>query len=119
MYMSEDSTIYKFGRSLGMLQVLKHLTLKVTPPMEFNDPFECTPRMNQEFSIEILNEANFAAATKILGAPPVDIRGLRKAIRENPGALEIFQPKFAEICRKEIRSFCERVTSGYGVVCFS
>src|SRR5229473_2980703 len=37
-------TVYKFGGAHG-LTILHTLQLKITPPNEFNDPFEFTPKM--------------------------------------------------------------------------
>lgn len=37
-------TVYKFCGAFGA-DVLRHLELKVTPPSQFNDPFEFTPRI--------------------------------------------------------------------------
>src|SRR5438093_1072440 len=88
--------------------------------MDFNDPFEFTPRMNHDFNFDLLSEENIAAAAAVSGPPPANLGHLRASIRDNPEKIQTaFAPVFAETCRKTIREFCRRVTDGFGVICFS
>jgi hypothetical protein len=48
---------YKYFGNLG-IKVLEDLRLKITPPNEFNDPFELTPRSN--FTITVVDMINRA-----------------------------------------------------------
>lgn len=119
--MSEQFIIYQFGEPSGSLCVLQNLTLKVTPPMEFNDPFEFTPRMNHEFDAAIISEANIASAEAISGPPPADVEEIRANIGAYPPEVfrNAFAPHFAEFCRKAVREYSQKVTDGFGVICFS
>lgn len=94
--------------------------LKATPPMEFNDPFEFAPRMSREFDFEILSEENIAAATAVSGPPPSNVEEIRAGIRANPEAIRnAFAPYYAELCQKTVREYCQKITDGFGVICFS
>lgn len=118
--MSDQSIIYQFGEPFGSLCVLKNLTLKVTPPREFNDPFEFTPRMSHEFDSAIISKENIASAAAISGPPPADVEKIRASIRAYPEEIgRAFAPHFSELCRKTVRDYRQKVTDGFGVICFS
>ena len=89
--------------------------------MEFNDPFEFTPRMSHEFDSAIISKENIAAAAAISGSPPSDVEEIRASIRAYPPDefRRAYAPHFAELCRKTVRDYCQKVTDGFGVICFS
>jgi hypothetical protein len=117
--METPSIIYQYGGASGSLCVLNDLKLKATPPHEFNDPFEFTPQLDHEFDLNLLSDENIARAAAVGGHPPDSIGELRSRIRNDPNLKSALQPRFAQILRTKMRRFCEQVTEGYGIVCFS
>jgi hypothetical protein len=66
--------LYKYCTPTGV-DVLRNLRIKVTPPNQFNDPFELAPRMEQEMSRE--------QAFNSLTEPLVLARTYKQAIDSN------------------------------------
>ena len=50
------SILYKYGTPRGV-DILRNLRLKITPPNQFNDPFELAPRMEEQLTREKAFEA--------------------------------------------------------------
>lgn len=55
--------LFKYCDANGLL-VLKNIEVKVTPPDEFNDPFELHPKLNITFSDKFLNKLRNSFASK-------------------------------------------------------
>lgn len=121
------SIVYKYCNAHG-IDILRNLHLKVTPPNQFNDPFEFTPRMTSSdprgFAKRILkNKDNlrtiyrhFSQAGHFTG----NFREFRRqSVRDRDKmikGLETCVPAAVESVQK---SHLDRISQTYGVLCLS
>lgn len=122
----ESSLLFKYCDERG-LDILESLRLKVTPPVEFNDPFEFMPKVEMQFSKdslakemssirlikrfwkEVPNDLDFetfrGACLKQLhrrGNLSKTLRELEKlATREKEGIVEFMSRRYAIACYSE------------------
>jgi hypothetical protein len=99
----------------GALKVLKGLSLKVTPPAEFNDPFELTPVLSPFATKEeaLGNIRNAILGQKSGHSLPKDFRiAMADAVlnlAKNQGDLNYCVQQSVPLC----------ISQEYGIVCFS
>jgi hypothetical protein len=94
--------LYKYSNPLGV-DILRNLRLKVTPPNEFNDPFELAPRMEPELSRE--------QALDALNEPRVLEMTYRDAI--NLGSFNGSREQFTDFIKKHSELFLKGLIEGY------
>jgi hypothetical protein len=117
--------VYKYCSWDSATRILNDLRLKVTPPAEFNDPFEFMPRMEHQLSQAafedlILGETRIAQATAIGGPPPPSLELIQQFTRADPSLMHrLFSISYPQTCRERVQNFCRDVSDGFGVVCFS
>lgn len=123
--MSERPLIYQYCSPEAGLCILKNLKLKVTPPIEFNDPFEFMPRMDHTmdraaFEKWLLDPESIAQAAAVGGPPPAGFAEIQEKIRTCPELMhKLFSHVYPDMCRKRVRENCRDFSADYGVVCFS
>ena len=117
--------IYQYCGPEGGLCVLNDLKLKVTPPIQFNDPFEFMPRMDHTMdqatlSKWLLNEELIAQAVAVGGPPPAGLGTIQELIRNHPDLMhQLFLLGYPETCRRFARESCQKFSEDFGVICFS
>jgi hypothetical protein len=119
------NTVYKFCGNHGV-NVLENLELKITPPNQFNDPFEFTPR------IDYSDEAAYAKTQEqaILEAD-YERQCAIGAFKESIGRYaELHPARLAEMKRQFMRNMprgaaeaaaalLDGVSERYGILCMS
>lgn len=120
-------TVYKYCGAYG-IAILKSLELKVTPPNQFNDPFEFTPRMicsdPQKYARRVLkNKANLKklyAMTVSEGLFTGSFREFREKAELERSEMEkhiaLGVPSVVANVQKE---HLDHVSAKYGVLCMS
>ncbi len=119
-------TVFKYCDRYG-LDILQNLELKVTPPNEFNDPFEFRPQVicsnsNRKFKITLRNDqderAAFAEQKKagFKGTARQFRRELRKA---RPALVAEFAKNLPELNSKLQENYPDRASEEHGVLCLS
>lgn len=123
--MNARSLIYQYCGPDAGLCILNDLKLKVTPPIEFNDPFEFMPRMDHAmdrttFERWLLDPDGIAQATAMCGPPPEGLAQIQERIRTHPELIhQLFSRIYPDMCRKRVRENCRDFSTDYGVICFS
>ena len=123
--MSAPFLIYQYCGPDAGLCILNDLKLKVTPPIEFNDPFEFMPRMDHAmdqatFERWLLDPDGIAQATAIGGTPPEGLAQIQEWIRTRPELIhQLFSRIYPNMCRTRVRDNCREFSADYGVICFS
>jgi hypothetical protein len=119
--------VYKYCDQRG-IEILRNLELKITPPNQFNDPFEFTPHIvcsNLNRSVkkfikdkgamrEVYEEA------KIKGEFRGNFRDFRKRNAENKKQLfDLAKKAFPESFRRFQKNILNLVSNEFGVLCLS
>ena len=121
------TVVYKYCNAYGV-DFLRNLHLKVTPPNQFNDPFEFTPRMISSdthiFAKRILKDKKhlktmyllFSQAGKFTG----NFREFRSmAAKDREKMTRGLQACVTPAVQSVQKSFLDRISNEYGVLCLS
>ncbi|MCX6981518.1 MAG: DUF2971 domain-containing protein [Verrucomicrobia bacterium] len=117
-----SATIYKYATAEVGALILKNLTLKATRPDEFNNPFEFTPRMSEQFDMARLHGLYQHAeeAARFSETPaPANFKETLQAVMANPQILHLIAPDYAAMCRNLVKTYSSKVAGNTGVICFS
>jgi hypothetical protein len=124
-----DDIVYKFCGSYGT-DILRNLELKVTPPNQFNDPFEFTPRIicsdaRGRATGIVMNKKHMKSLYQMLKAEGQFIGTFRDFQRQSRFSL----PKMAKVLAEGIplvaadvqreQGILEKTSARYGVLCLS
>ena len=121
--MSNVQTVYKFCRKYG-LEVLSNLELKVTPPNQFNDPFEFTPKMvlsdPDRYVKRLLQKETILKALCESDPPPCGVQAyLRWAKRHPDKLIEQLQKLLPELVAENEKQFLYEISREWGILCMS
>lgn len=117
---------YKYCNRSG-LHILESLEIKITPPNEFNDPFEFTPRVicsNPSRRIKRLFKdkaeiRNWYLEQKQQGFGD-NFREFRKQLkRATPTIVEQLTPKLPEVSVEAQNEYLDHISKTYGLLCLS
>jgi hypothetical protein len=117
---------YKYCNAHG-LDILTSLHLKITPPNQFNDPFEFTPhvvcsnpaRRIKRFFKDKTNLTKLYIAKKNAGFPG-SFREFRKQLRQEiPRIIDSLAPDVPKINRETQPGYLDHISKTYGVLCMS
>jgi len=121
-----DMAVFKYCDSFG-IDVLRNLELKITPPNEFNDPFEFTPHVictsvNRRFK-NVLRDKNelrgmFANQKKV--GFKGDFRLFKRQLREmRPTFVKHLEPHMPGVNAELQRTLLDRTSADHGMLCLS
>jgi Protein of unknown function (DUF2971) len=118
--------VFKYCDDRGV-RILENLELKITPPNQFNDPFEFRPRVtcssaNRRFK-NLLRDKNelrrMFLAQKSEGFRG-DFREFKKQLRKiRPTIVKALVPRMPEVNTELQTTYPERVSADHGVLCMS
>ena len=119
------TTIYKYCGVHG-IKILKNLELKVTPPDQFNDPFEFTPRIicssvNRTFKGLLTKDAlkGMFERQKKAGFRG-DFREFKRQVKRARSALVAsMEPKMPAAIIERQATYLSQVSEDHGVLCMS
>ena len=116
-------TVYKFCGNHG-LGILSDLELKVTPPNEFNDPFEFTPKMRLSDPVRyvkrILRNESILKALCESDPPSCGVRAYLDWARRNPDKIiEQLLKVLLEVVSQNEKDFLSEVSKEFGILCMS
>lgn len=121
------NTVYKYCDA-GGIKILENLELKITPPNQFNDPFEFTPRMicsvpNRRTREIVRTKAHLKTlyeGEKAAGLFKGNFRQYRQFVHEHPAPIvDQISRWLPEAALQSQRSFPGRVSSRFGILCMS
>lgn len=120
-------TVYKYCDEYGV-KILQNLELKITPPNQFNDPFEFTPRVicsspNRSLKKIFGDKSNTRAMFleyKRQGKFKGSAREFRKYLREmRPTLVPAFAEKIPEATKEMQTTYLDAMSKLHGVLCLS
>ena len=116
---------YKYCDANGV-RILEDLRLKVTPPNQFNDPFEFTPNMICSSPTRAVKQIFTKKVVRDLfddhqqAGYKGDFRLFRKQLREQrPEIIKSLVPKLPEAIEERRDKQLERISVEHGVLCLS
>ena len=121
------NSVYKYCNTKGV-DVLNNLELKVTPPNQFNDPFEFTPRItaaNPTRRIkDLLKSREYAEFLHprwvAWGRFAGSLREFRKYVRAHRREMgDEMLPAFPQAVAQAQRGILDELSKTYGVLCLS
>lgn len=121
------SVLYKYCDHYAH-NVVRDLELKITPPNEFNDPFEFTPQMINTNSTrrfkQVLKDKREMRAMyekqKRDGEFLGNFRAFRRQLKlETPELLRLAQPKLPKVLEDVRKEYLDAVSTTYGLLCMS
>ncbi len=120
--------LYKYAGDSG-IRILEDLRLKVTPPNEFNDPFEITPNTKRARSLaEMIASANkeskfYRAVYEEMVADAAYAGSFEQFIQDMSWAIPKYYLPYKRLAKKEMikrdMAALDEVSSELGVLCFS
>jgi hypothetical protein len=120
--------LYKYAGEPGF-KILENLRLKVTPPNEFNDPFEITPNSRRarplaEMLAEVHKDSQYFRNVyddMVQGGSYND--SFEQFLKELPSALPRYYSEYKKLSRREIAmrdlNTMDDISSKIGILCFS
>ncbi len=115
--------IYKYCDHWGV-DILRRLQLKVTPPNQFNDPFEFSPKAVGQVSVEAVKEQVTDRDTMMLvftqmGIPQIKFPVYEDILKANLGTVAARHAlNTSTLIQKLCREHLDFVSREFGVVCF-
>jgi len=118
--------VFKYCDARGV-SILQNLELKVTPPNQFNDPFEFRPRVtcssaNRRFKhlLRDKNELRRIFLQQRSAGFKGDFREFKKQLRKvRPTIVQQLVPRMPEVNTELQETYPERVSTEHGVLCMS
>jgi hypothetical protein len=121
--------LYKYANEDSGFRILENLRLKITPPNEFNDPFEITPHSKSKRTLpEMLEEAktnpeSYRSVYEAMNRAGAFTDSFEKFITGLPQALCYGFTKYKKLLKMELAKIDIRtpdtVSRGIGILCLS
>jgi hypothetical protein len=120
------STVYKYCEAQG-LKILQNLELKITPPNQFNDPFEFTPRVicsNPNRKFKNLLKDKTELREMYLDQKKAGFRGTTREFRRQlrqarPTLVAAIVPKMPEVSLYLQKNYLDTISKQHGLLCVS
>jgi hypothetical protein len=118
--------LFKYTNHFGV-NIIKDLQLKVTPPNEFNDPFEFSPYLIGEIDeaharqlLDNYSPKELYETMKIHGVQEMPFEEFLKSLKTIiPAAVKQGIPAFQKAYEEIVSKFSDSMSKEFGLVCFS
>ena len=119
--------LYKYAGDSGF-KILEDLRLKITPPNEFNDPFEITPHSKTARHLPEMLEAartnpqSYRSVYENMKSDGAFTGSFEEFVAGLPRALRYYHSQYKHLSKKEIRKrdaqVLDDISKELGILCF-